>query len=164
MIGAVQMGLKLYAIGFNLAQFTETEYLEATAVGQYRTIPGHKFMQTTHGGNQIITGTQIQMVRVAQENPYVIFPEILRRQRFHRSLRTYRHKNGCFYCTMRRFQFPGPRFALRIRLNQSESQITIIPFGIKFKVTELRIVEQAGKNRHRVGMLKCQFFSSSVVL
>src|SRR5688572_23976629 len=60
--GTVKVRLELNAIIADMAQRAEAEYLEPTAVGQYRTVPSHKGVQSTELRNRLISRAQKQVI------------------------------------------------------------------------------------------------------
>ena len=65
---AVQMRRKRHALFGDLAQLGQTEHLKSAAVGQDGAVPAGKFVQAAHIGHQLIAGTQMQMVSVAEHH------------------------------------------------------------------------------------------------
>ena len=53
----------------NLTQLAETEHLKPAAVGQYPAIPVHKAVQPPCLPDDLMTRTEIEMVRIAQNDP-----------------------------------------------------------------------------------------------
>ena len=76
----VQMGGEGHALLGDLTQLCQTEHLKSAAVGQDRAVPAGKFVQTAHIRYQLIAGTQMQMVGVAQHDLCADIFQILRRQ------------------------------------------------------------------------------------
>lgn len=74
------MGGKGHAFLRDLAQLGKAEHLESAAVGQDGPVPAGKFVQTAHIGYQLITGTQMQVVGVAEHHLGADLLQILRGQ------------------------------------------------------------------------------------
>ena len=62
------MGVERYAFLGNVAQLGKAEHLKSAAVGQDRAVPAGKLVQAAHIGNDLITGTQVEMIGVAQHD------------------------------------------------------------------------------------------------
>ena len=62
------MRLKARAILGDLAHGAEAEHLIAAAIGQDRPRPVHEAMQPAQLANPLMTGTQIQMVGIAEQD------------------------------------------------------------------------------------------------
>ena len=58
----------------------QTEYLKSAAVGQDRPVPAGKLVQAAHIRYQLVAGTQMQMVGIAQHDLRADILQILRRQ------------------------------------------------------------------------------------
>ena len=62
------MGLKGYALFFDIAQLRQRKDLEPAAVGQNRAGKAGKAANTAHLAHQLIPGTQMQMIGIAKLN------------------------------------------------------------------------------------------------
>ena len=93
-----------YPIFRNLAHSTKAEYLEATTISEHTTIVIHKFMNTASLLNQLVTGTQEQMVGVSQNNLATHFVQLFRRKSFYCCLGAYGHKHRGIEGAMRSVQ------------------------------------------------------------
>ena len=60
------MGGKINTLLLNISKFCQRKYLKAAAVGQDRTIPVHKPVQTAHITHYLIAGTQMQMIHIGK--------------------------------------------------------------------------------------------------
>ena len=60
----VNVGVEVYALLSDLAELCEREYLEPAAVGQYRAVPCHEFMQAAHAPDKLVAGSDVQMIGV----------------------------------------------------------------------------------------------------
>ena len=95
------MGAEAYALFFHFAQFAQAEYLEATGIGQQSAVPAHEFVQPTHFAHQLVPGSEIEVIGIAQND--------LRAQTFKDVLRnglycpccSYRHEGRSFYRAVR---------------------------------------------------------------
>ena len=75
---AVDVRSKAHTLLGNLAQLREREDLKSAAIGQYRSVPIHKLVQSAHLVNQSVTGAQVQMVGVGKLNLAVDFSQLHR--------------------------------------------------------------------------------------
>ena len=86
------------------------EDLESAGVGQDRTIPVHKLVETTELLDELITGTHVQMIGVAELDLGADLPKIIRR---HAALDgsdgTDVHEDRCFDASMHRLHVSGFR-------------------------------------------------------
>ena len=71
------MGRKVHTFFFNATQRGQGKDLKSAAVRQNRAIPIHKLMQTTHGTDNLVTRTHMQMIGVGQFNLTAQFLQIL---------------------------------------------------------------------------------------
>ena len=79
----------------------QAENLKATAIGEYRFVPVHEFMQTSCLAQQCFSRTQIQMISVAKN--YLganIIGHITLMNALDRTHSTHRHENGCKHSAM----------------------------------------------------------------
>ncbi len=74
---SVYVAGKLNAVIVNLGQRAEGKDLISTAVGQYRFVPGHKFVYSTECLHHINSGPQQQMVGIGQNKYGTGFFELL---------------------------------------------------------------------------------------
>ena len=68
MLRAVEMGTKAHAVVGYFAQIGEAEDLVATGIGEDGTGPRHERMQAAEFADQSVTGTQIKMIGVGENN------------------------------------------------------------------------------------------------
>ena len=76
----IQMRGEGHALLGDLTQLCQTEHLKSAAVGQDRPVPAGKLVQAAHIRYQLVAGTQMQMVGVAQHDLRADILQILRRQ------------------------------------------------------------------------------------
>ena len=74
------MRVERYAFLGNVAQLGKAEHLKSAAVGQDRAVPAGKLVQAAHIGNDLITGTQVEMIGVAQHDLCADFFQIMCRK------------------------------------------------------------------------------------
>ena len=86
MLTAIQMRAELYPVGRDLAQFAERKDLEPAGIGQHGAIPAHETVHSPHATDQLMTGPQIQVIGVRQDDlrPAAGFSQGLERSLIHR--------------------------------------------------------------------------------
>ena len=62
----VDMGVEAHAVLAYLPQLGEGENLEASAVREYRAVPGHEFVQPAEGFDELVAGPDVQMIGVRE--------------------------------------------------------------------------------------------------
>ena len=67
-IGAVHMTLKLDPVLADPPETLEREDLEPAGVGEHRARPGGEPVQAAHVADDVLAGTQVQMIRVAEDD------------------------------------------------------------------------------------------------
>jgi hypothetical protein len=115
-LGAVQVREERDAVIVDPGSIGETEDLEATRIGQDRSVPGHEPMQATQARDTLGGRAQAEVVRVAQDHLGARRPQIGRRQRLHRRLRPNRHELGRVNRPVRCENAPQPGAPDRRRL------------------------------------------------
>ena len=68
MAASVDVGLEVDAVGVELAHLGEAEHLETAGIGQVGALPGGEVVQTAGFAQQIESGTQIEVIRIGQDN------------------------------------------------------------------------------------------------
>ena len=58
------MRIEIYSFFLYFSKRRKGEYLKSAAVGKYRFIPDHKFMETSEFFDNFITGSEMQMIGV----------------------------------------------------------------------------------------------------
>ena len=89
----VDVALEFHAILVDLPKPLEGEHLEPPGIGEQGTVPAHEAMQSAERGDDILTGTDVQVVGVGEHEARAGGPEVGRRQRPHGSLRADRHEH-----------------------------------------------------------------------
>jgi len=92
------MGFEAGTLLGNFCQLAQAEYLESSAVGEYRSIPVHETVQTTKVTDQFMSRPQKEMIGVCQDDFRPQFNQIFRSNSLYRSLGTHRHENRCLKC------------------------------------------------------------------
>jgi len=72
----------------------EAEHLIPAAVGQDRAVPRCEGMQPSGIADEIISGPQMQVIGVAEDDRRAALHQFLRRHRLHRGLRAHGHEDG----------------------------------------------------------------------
>lgn len=88
----------------DFSELAQTEDLISTAIRQNRFVPIHKCMQTAHRPHHFHPRPQIQMIRIPKNDLRTKFDQFTLLHRFHRPLRSDRHKDRSFDHTMIGFQ------------------------------------------------------------
>lgn len=91
----------------DLAHLTEAEYLEAAAVGKDGLLPVHELVKASGFLDQIVAGTEEQVIGIAENDLRAHIVELFRRQRLDGRLRTDRHEHRCLERTVRSTQDSG---------------------------------------------------------
>jgi len=91
---AVHVALKLDAVVVNPAESLEREHLEATRIGEQRTIPTHEAMQGSELLDHLLAGPHMQVVGIREHQRRARVTEIVGRERPHRALSSDRHEHG----------------------------------------------------------------------
>ncbi len=82
----VDVRAELDALVRDLTIIGQAEHLKPARVGQNRTVPAHKAVQSPHLCHQIRSGTQVEVVGVAQDQLRSQFAQIAGVQRLDRCL------------------------------------------------------------------------------
>lgn len=117
---AVQMAMEFHALFGYVAQVLETPDLESAAVGKHRAIPAHKFLNAAHLGYEFRARTQVQVVRVREDNLRLHFAQVPRRKSLHARKSAHRHKNRRFHHAMGGVEPAAPGLALVASLYKFE--------------------------------------------
>src|SRR6185437_6310972 len=73
------MGTKLDSLFSNFAQLVEAENLEPAGVGKNAALPRHKPVQPAHLAEGFMSGSQIEVIRIAEKNlDAKLFQNVLR--------------------------------------------------------------------------------------
>ena len=102
MLGTVEMGAEKHAFFCDLAQITETEHLEAAAVGEDRTIPVHEAVETAELTDKLMPRPQVQMIGIGKNDLRFCVFELVGRQGLDSGLGADRHEGWCFDLAVRR--------------------------------------------------------------
>src|SRR5258705_7262436 len=91
---AVEVRPELRALFRNLAPLRETEHLVAAAVGQHGMRPADEAVQAPAPGDQLVAGTQIQVIGVAEDHLRACLLEVTVAHGLDASLRAHGHERG----------------------------------------------------------------------
>src|SRR5262249_7436766 len=106
---AVEMRPKFHTVRLDLSDFREAENLEPTAIRQNRQRPVHKPMQAASLADDLHPRSDIQVIRVAENDLRPHLAQLARVERFDARLRADRHEHRCFDDTARRINAPKSR-------------------------------------------------------
>src|SRR5207249_11984368 len=81
---AVYVTLKLHAVVVHPAESLEREHLEATRIGEERTIPTHEAMQGSQLLDHLLAGPHMQVIGIREHQSRAGVTEIVGRERPHR--------------------------------------------------------------------------------
>ena len=111
---AVEVRTKHHALFLQLPQLAQRPHLEAARIGQNRPRPRHEAVQPAVALHQLMTWTQVEMVRVRQDDLRVqLFQQLPGRHALHRSLGPHRHENRRLNGAMGGMQPPGSGACVR---------------------------------------------------
>ena len=111
---AVQMGGKRHALLGDLPQAGQRKHLKSAGIRQNRAVPGHELVQSSHGLNHLVAGTQVQVIGVAKLNLSADVLEIKGAEgTLNGALGSHIHENRGLYRAMGTGEFAPPRQALR---------------------------------------------------
>ena len=108
MQGAVEVRLELGSVFGNPSTFSKAEHLIPAAVGQDGSVPSREAVQTSKLANELIAGTQVEVIRVPQDDLSARILHVLEEHSLHGSLRPHRHEGGCLDDAMRRGKLAEP--------------------------------------------------------
>ena len=93
---SVYMRRKMNTLLGYFTQLRQRKYLESAAIGQNRLLPVKELVKTTHTVDQIVTGTDMQVISVGKLNLAIDILKIARGDTaLDSGARAYVHKNGC---------------------------------------------------------------------
>src|SRR5580698_7106764 len=98
---SVEVRAEAHALVADLAQLAERENLKAAGVGEQRAWPADEAVQPAHAADGFVTGTQIEMVGIAEDNLGVERFEHVLRYGFDGAGGAHRHEYRGFDCLVR---------------------------------------------------------------
>ncbi len=100
------MGIKIYALLLNLAQPCQGKHLKSAGIREDRAIPVHKFVQTAKLSDQLVAGTDMEVVGIGKFHLRADRAEIIGRNRaLDRRHRADIHENRRLDGSVDRFHF-----------------------------------------------------------
>src|SRR5947207_2741632 len=108
---AIQVRAEIHSVFGDLAQAAEAEDLESARVGEQGPLPAHEPVQSAQIADDLVTGTQIKMVSISQNNLRAQFLQCVLRNAFHRTQSAHRHEYRGLDHAMGRSKLPQPRSA-----------------------------------------------------
>ena len=100
-LGAVDVGAEFTPLLTQLADARQGEHLEAAGVGEDGTVPCVETMQTAGGTEDFKTGTKVEVVGVAQDDPGAyLLAQLAEMHTLHAAAGAYGHEDGGLYLTM----------------------------------------------------------------
>src|ERR1039457_1378131 len=99
------MRTEFHAVFLHLANFCQTKNLKPAAVGENWLVPIHEFVQTAGGADDIKSGTQIEVISVAENYLRAHLVKLARVERLDAGLRADGHEHGRLDDAARRGQF-----------------------------------------------------------
>ena len=106
------MAAKGHTVGVQLTPVGQTEHLIAAGVGQNRSVPAHKVMQASQAFDPLVTGAQIKMVGIGQQDGSAQFSQVARLKRLDVGGSAHRGKGRHLYGTVRRVKGRAARLAV----------------------------------------------------
>ena len=122
MLRAVDMRLKNDAFLRNLVEISEAPDLKSAAICQNRTIPSHKAVKTARFSDEFGSRTQIEVIRIPQDNPHIERFQIFLAERLDCRLSAHGHKNRCLDLAVRRVEDSSACTRFRILCDQFISE------------------------------------------
>jgi hypothetical protein len=117
---AIEMRPELRAFFADHAPLGEAEHLEAAAVGEHRARPADKPVQAAAARDQVVAGTEKQVVGVAEDDLRAERLEIGVAHRLHRALRADRHERRRLDHAVRRAKLAPAGGAVGVRDGKAE--------------------------------------------
>ena len=106
------MGTEFHPVFCNSAQSFQTEDLKAAAVREDGPAPRVEFVESPAPRHQIVTGAQIQVIGIAEDNLRADGFQIIRGNGLDTACRTYGHEDRSFNRAVRSVQQPGAGVAV----------------------------------------------------
>ena len=104
---AVNVAAKFHTLFRQLAQVRQAHHLIAAAVGQYRAVPVHEFVQTAQLRHPFRAGAQHQVIGIAEDDVCTCRAHGFRLHRLYRCGRAHGHEGGRANITAHHFDPPG---------------------------------------------------------
>ena len=123
------MGTEFHAVLGDLAQFRQGKHLKSAGIGEDRPIPVHEGMQISRLGDEILAGTQVQVVGIGKNDLRVAVLQLVGGHGFHAGLGAHGHEDGGLDHAVGRMQ-PAPAsagFAVYVKQFEFKSQFCVPP-------------------------------------
>jgi len=120
MTGAIEVGLELGTVFGNHATRRQAENLKTTAIGQDWPIPTDKAMEAPAARDQLVAGTEKEVVGVPEDDLSSRVAKIAMERRFDRTLRADGHERGRLHPAVRRLAFAKTRGTILAVQGESE--------------------------------------------
>src|SRR5260370_42692343 len=86
------MRTEAHSVIGNLAQGGKAKNMIAARIGEYRSVPGHEFVQSAKFADRFMARAKIQMIGISEDNLRAEFFQCFVAQRLYGSLRAHRHE------------------------------------------------------------------------
>ena len=94
------MGAEADTLLGDFAKLVQTEDLESAGIREQRARPAHEPVQSAKPPDELVAGTKVEVVGIAENDLGAQFLEQRLRNRFDGRLRTNWHEDGCLYGRM----------------------------------------------------------------
>ena len=121
MLRTVYETVEIHPLVRDLPQRRERKHLKAAAVGEYRAVPVHEFVQSARTLDQLVAGTEIEVVGVGQQYLRPRRLHLFRRQPFHRRFRADGHETRGVHDAVVGVKFSDSRAGLLASVYDFES-------------------------------------------
>lgn len=115
MAGAVEVRAKFNAALRDFPQLIETENLESARIGENTALPRHEPVQPAQFADDFMSGSQIEVIGVAQQNLDAKFLKNVLRNALDGPERPHRHKDRCLDFAVRSVDTAQSRSAIGLR-------------------------------------------------
>ena len=102
MFRAVEVRAEDDSLVTDLTQVLEAEDLEAATVRQDGAVPTHESMEASHPGDEIVPGSQIEVIGVRQDDVSAHLLQLIGSEGLHGGLRSHWHESRGRYVSVRR--------------------------------------------------------------
>ena len=113
-LASVQMAAEMNALFLDFAQTCEREYLESAGIRQNRLVPAHELVQPASLADQLLTGADMQVVGIGEDNLRTDFVQLARGHALDRCLCADRHENRGLDVAVRRMNDASAGMGLRV--------------------------------------------------
>ena len=135
----VEMRLEIRALFRDDAPLRQAEDLEAAAVGEDRPLPADEAVQAAATRDQLVAGTQQQVIRVGEDDLGARLFEVAVASRLDGTLRADRHERRRLHDAVRRLELAETRRAVGASHGETESALARLAMSIVSFVKKLRV-------------------------